>query len=149
MVHEKGTDGAWAKGAMGGEAPRQVVERFWLAMNQNDWRAAGQLLHDDYLLEWPQSSERIRGRDNFVAVNTHYPAAGPWHFDVLHLVADESGAASEVAVTDGAVVARAIAFFEVRDGLIVRMTEYWPDPFEAAEWRAGWVERTDRRLDAP
>ncbi len=148
MSNEKGPDGAGA-GAMGDEAPRRVVERFWLEMNENDWRAASQLLHDDYLLEWPQSGERIRGRDNFVAVNAHYPAAGRWRFDVLHLVADGEGAASEVAVTDGAVVARAISFFEVRDGLIVRMTEYWPDQFEAAEWRARWVERIDRRLDAP
>ena len=136
-------------GAIGDEAPRRVVERFWRAMNENDWRAAGALLHDDYLLEWPQSGERIRGRDNFAAVNAHYPAAGRWRFDLLQLVADEGGAASEVAVTDGAVVARAVSFFEVRDGLIRRMTEYWPDPFEAADWRAPWVERTDRRLDAP
>jgi len=26
-------------------------------------------------------------------------------------------------------------------GRIVRQTEYWPDPFEAAAWRAQWVER--------
>ena len=31
----------------------------------------------------------------------------------------------------------------MRDGRIVRQVEYWPDPMEAAPWRARWVERTD------
>jgi hypothetical protein len=57
---------------------RRVIERFWAAMNVNDFRSASELLHDEYVLEWPQSGERIRGRANFVAVNEHYPAVGPW-----------------------------------------------------------------------
>ena len=60
------------------------------------------------------------------------------------LVADEQGVASDVTVTDGALTARAFSFFEVRNGLIWRMTEYWPDPFEAADWRAQWVERMEQ-----
>ena len=120
---------------------RQVVEQFWAAMDANDFRAAGNLLHDEYVLEWPQSGERIRGRDNFVAVNEHYPAAGRWSITLHKLVADEGGVATEVMVTDGVQAARAITFSELRDGRIVRQTEYWPDSFEAAEWRAQWVER--------
>ena len=122
---------------------RRVVERFWAAMAANDFRAAGELLHDDYVLTWPQSGERIRGRDNFVAVNEHYPAAGRWSFAVHRLVAGDGEVASEVTVTDGAQTGRAITFSEVHDGRIVRQTEYWPDPFEGAAWRAPWVERTD------
>ena len=129
---------------MPGATTREVVERFWRTMNENDWRAAGRLLHDDYVLDWPQSGERIRGRDNFVAVNAHYPAAGRWRFTVRRLVADGQGAASDVTVTDGALTARAVSFFEVRDGLIWRVTEYWPDPFEPAAWRARWVERMEQ-----
>src|SRR5690349_3199371 len=79
-------------------ANRQLVERFWQAMNTNDWEAVGHLLHDAYTLDWPQSGERIRGRDHFVAVNAHYPAAGPWRFVVQHIVADDDGAASDVLV---------------------------------------------------
>lgn len=123
------------------DANRRIVERFWQAMNTNDWEAVARLLHDDYVLEWPQSGECIRGRANFVAVNAHYPAAGRWRFTVGRIVADERGAASDTQVTDGARVDRALSFFEPRDGLIWRVTEYWPEPFEAAAWRAQWVER--------
>jgi ketosteroid isomerase-like protein len=123
------------------EEAHRVVERFWEAMNANDFRAAGELLHDDYVLEWPQSGERIRGRANFVAVNENYPAAGPWRATIQRLIAGEGEVASEVAVTDGVTTGRAITFSQVREGKILRQVEYWPDPFEAAAWRSQWVER--------
>jgi ketosteroid isomerase-like protein len=125
------------------EENKSIVERFWQLMDANDFRAAGESLHDDYVLEWPQSGERIRGRDNFVAINANYPAAGPWRITLERIVADEGGVATEVAVTDGAVHGRAITFSEVRDGRIIRQVEYWPDAMDAAPWRAQWVERTD------
>lgn len=120
---------------------KQIVEQFWAAMQANDFRAAAELLHNEYVLEWPQSGERVRGRANFVAVNENYPAAGPWNFTIHRLIAEEDEVATEVTVTDGAVMGRAITFSTVRDGKIVRQTEYWPDPFEPADWRAHWVER--------
>jgi ketosteroid isomerase-like protein len=120
---------------------RNVVERFWSAMNANDFRAAGEMLHDEYVLEWPQSGERTRGRANFVAVNENYPAVGPWRVTLNRLIAGEGGVASEVTVTDGATTGRAITFSQVREGKILRQVEYWPDPFEAAAWRSQWVER--------
>jgi ketosteroid isomerase-like protein len=126
---------------MSAEANRQAVERFWQTMTTNDWHAAGELLHDDYLLEWPQSGERIRGRDNFAAINANYPAAGPWRFAVRRIITGDAGAASDVIVTAPSLTARVVSFFELRDGRIWRMVEYWPDPFAAAEWRAQWVER--------
>ncbi len=122
-------------------ASRQVVERFWAAMGENDFQAAGELLHDEFVLEWPQSGECIRGRGNFVAINEQYPVAGRWRFTLLRLVADSGGVVTDVTVTDGTVSGRAITFSQVRDGRIVRQTEYWPDPFEPAPWRAQWVEQ--------
>jgi len=120
---------------------KQVVEQFWTAIHDNDFHAAGELLHDDYVLEWPQSGERIRGRANFIAVNEHYPAAGLWRVTIHRLIAEGDEVASEVTVTDGVQTARAITLSTVHSGRIWRQTEYWPDPFEPAAWRAQWVER--------
>lgn len=128
---------------MTSEENRRIVEQFWAAMNTNDFRAAVEWLHDDYVLDWPQSGERVRGRTNFAAINENYPAAGRWQFTIHRLIADEYCVATDVSVTDGLIQARVITFSEIRDGRIVRQTEYWPDPFEAATWRAQWAERVD------
>ena len=109
-------------------------------MQSNRWEGLQAILHDEFVLEFPQSGERMRGCDNFMAFNAEYPAAGPWQFDVRRIVADAGGTVSEVGVTDGAVVALVVSYFELRDGLIWRMTEYWPDPMPALENRAHLVE---------
>jgi hypothetical protein len=122
------------------EDSQAVIERFWEIMNTNDFRAVGRLLHEDFLLEWPQSGERIRGAENYATMNARYPAAGPWRFTVNRVVGGELSGASDVTVTDGERVDRAVTFFQLRDGRIWRMTEYWPEPFPPAEWRRPLVE---------
>lgn len=125
---------------MTGDRNRRVVERFWEAMQSNDFRAAGDLLHDEFVLEWPQSGERIRGRQNFVAVNESYPAEGRWRFTVHRFVVGEDAVVTDVGVTDGSRADRVVTFHEVEDGSILRQTEFWPDPYKPPGWRAEWVE---------
>src|SRR6266436_6655347 len=91
-----------------------VVARFWELMSTNDFRSVGSMLSDDFVLDWPQSNERIRGRDNFAAMNEEYPAHGGWTFTVNTVVGNDVEAVSDVSVTDGVQKARAISFFSVR-----------------------------------
>ena len=118
----------------------ELVKEFYKRMNTNDFRSAGRMLADEYILEWPQSQERIRGRDNFAAVNEEYPAYGRWLFTVNKIVGTETEAVSDVSVTDGVQKARAITFTTVRAGKIVKQVEYWPDNYEAPENRKHLVE---------
>jgi ketosteroid isomerase-like protein len=120
---------------------KQVIAAFWIAMQTNDFKAAGECLHDDYVLEWPQSGELIRGRANFVAINENYPAHGRWEFTIHRIIAEGDEVVSDVGVTDGVITGRAITFSTVCDGKIIHQTEFWPDPFEPAAWRAKWVEK--------
>lgn len=122
---------------------KHVIESFWAAMQTNDFKRAGGFLHDDFILEWPQSRERIRGRANFVAINENYPAHGRWVFTIHCIVAEGDQIVSDVAVTDGVIAGRVITFSTIRDGQILHQTEFWPDPFEAPDWRAGWVEKIE------
>lgn len=119
----------------------QIVENFWTTMETNDFYAVAQLLHDEFILEWPQSGERILGRDNFAALNTNFPAEGKWQFKVNAMVAENDVVVSDVSVSDGKRQDRAITFSTVRDGKIWRQVEFWPEPFEAPAWRAKWVEK--------
>jgi len=126
-----------AKGAV------EVVREYWALMGTNDFRHASEVLAEDFVLDWPQSKERIRGRERFARVNEEYPAHGRWQFRVHRVVGDDEVAVSDVSdvsVTDGVVHARAITFSTVRDGLIVHQTEYWPDDYPAPENRKHLVE---------
>ena len=117
-----------------------LVARFWQLMKSNDFRSVGAVLADDYVLEWPQSNERIRGKDKFAAMNEEYPAHGRWQFTVNKIVGNDDEAVSDVSVTDGVQPARVISFFKIADGKIVRMVEFWPDNYEAPANRKHLVE---------
>jgi ketosteroid isomerase-like protein len=131
------------------EITRRLITQFWAAMQSNDWAAAAALFADDYVLEWPQSGECIRGGTNFVAINSAYPAAGPWRFTVERVVVDGNQAVTDVVVSDGAVTARALTFTTVRNGRIAGQVEYWPDPFDAPAWRTTWVECATEQPGTP
>lgn len=126
---------------MGEQANMEVVRQLWEAFDRFDFTGAGALLHEDFVCEWPQSRERIRGREHFVALNEHYP--GRWRITIRRLLASGDQVVSEVTLTDGTRTDRAISFFTLRDGTIWRETDYWPDPYEAPAWRAQWVEMMD------
>jgi ketosteroid isomerase-like protein len=116
-----------------------VVRRFWKLMDAADFVGAGDLLADDFVCDWPQSRERIRGRANYDAVNAHYP--GRWRIAVRRIVAAGEEAASEVVMANEEGTTHvAVSFFVVRDGRITRQIDYWPEPYAAPAWRAPWVE---------
>jgi limonene-1,2-epoxide hydrolase len=123
-----------------GEAAATVVEQFWTLMATNDFTAVGAILADDYVLEWPQSGERIRGREKFAAMNAAYPAVGRWEFHVHRIVGGDGQAVSDVTVTDGARRDRSISFFSVAYGRILRQVEFWPEPYPAPAQRQQFVE---------
>jgi limonene-1,2-epoxide hydrolase len=118
------------------------VEEFWRLMATNDFDSVAAVLAEGFVLEWPQSKERIRGAANFAQVNREYPANGPWHFEIHRIVGNESEAVSEVTVTDGVQTARAVSFFTMKEGKIHRLREYWPEPYTAPPARAHLVELT-------
>ena len=120
---------------------KQLLEQFWQTMESNDFYAVAQLLHDDFVLEWVQSGERIRGRENFAKLNTAYPTQGTWHFTINSIVADGDEVVTDVSVTDGTLNDRVITFSTIRDGKIWKQVEFWPEPFSAPEWRKQWVEK--------
>jgi hypothetical protein len=73
-------------------------------------------------------------------MNAQYPAYGPWQFTVHRVVGDVFDVVTDVSVSDGVQQARAISFFTIAGGQVVRLVEYWPEPFAARADRAHLVE---------
>ncbi len=123
--------------------PREVVAELWRRMEARDWDGVGELVATDFVLDWPESRERIRGRDNFVGLNRNYPEG--WSIEVVQILADGPRVASEIRVPHEAIGLHfATSFFEVEDGRLARGREYWVKELdeEPPAWRAQWVERT-------
>lgn len=109
-------------------------------MATNDFSSVANVLATDFVLEWPQSNERIRGAENFARMNQEYPAHGLWRFSVNRMVGGEGEVATDVTITDGVQMARALSFFTVADAKIERLVEFWPEPYAAPSNRAHLVE---------
>jgi ketosteroid isomerase-like protein len=112
-------------------------------MGTNDFDSLTSVVSADFVLEWPQSKERIRGVDKFIRKNQESPAHGLWRFTINRLVGGDSEVTSDVSVTDGIQVARAISFFTVENDKISRIVEFWPESYVAPANRAHLVEVMD------
>lgn len=121
-------------------SPKEVVIAFWNAMNTNDFTKASEWLSSDFEGYWPQSGELTIGRDNFISINSFYPANGAWEFEVHSVVCEGDTVVTDVSITDGVQRARAITFHTVENKRITKQKEFWPDPMEAQSWRAKWVK---------
>jgi ketosteroid isomerase-like protein len=120
---------------------RQVAEAVWRALGAGDWDAASEYLHEDFVQEWPQSGERIVGRDNAIAINQNYPGGLP-RMRFRRTLAGGDLAVLEVELTyaDGSRYL-GVSVLELRDGKVVKETDYFAQPFQAPQWRAQWVQR--------
>ena len=118
----------------------EIVREYWSRMETNDFAFAAEILSDEFILDWPQSNERIIGKKNFVAVNAEYPTQGIWEFTVNRIIGDDNTVVTDVSVTDGTIKARAITFSTVIDDKIVNQIEYWPADYSATENRKHLVE---------
>jgi hypothetical protein len=48
---------------------------------------------------------------------------------------------TEYIITDQGRPTFTVSIMEFRDGKVMHETQYFADPFEAADWRSQWVQR--------
>ena len=118
----------------------EPVRVLWERMEARDWDGVAAQLHPDVVVDWPNTAERMRGRDDYLAVQRAYPEG--WHIEVLRLIDGGDVVASEVRIDQDDQRFFAASFFELDGDRIVRAVEYWSDgePARAPEWRAQWME---------
>jgi hypothetical protein len=119
---------------------KAIVAAFAARLDGRDWDGLTELLHPDVVYEVPQTRERIRGRDRYVTFNREFP--GAWRIDPVLILGDER---------DGSLLFRwtvepsedqlAIAYFEVDGGVITKITDFWPEPYEPPPGREHLTER--------
>ncbi len=137
---------------------RAIIDAYFQCMNAHDHEGLSRLLHGEFVGEYPQSGELIRGPANVVAIGKNYPNGTPaietlritgsqdkWVLTPMWTVTKITGSGDNYTAegllkyADGSVW-HAVDVLELRDGKILRSTQYFGAPFEAPEWRSQWVE---------
>lgn len=119
----------------------QVVADYWAAAEARDWAAFGTVLAEDVMYEVPQTRERVSGREAYVRFNAEgFP--GDWHLAVQRIVSQDRTAVSMIEFSEGGASQAGLCFFDLdEDGRIVRITDFWPDPYEPPAGRAHLASR--------
>lgn len=143
---------------------RAVLAHLFSILSAGNVDALDEVLHDDYVQTMPQSGERVVGLANYRAIIENYPGApdhivvaasagihvaghGPHYvmtptFNLVRVEGegDELTSYVKAKYPDGSEW-YVINFITLKDGKILRSTDFFAPIFEAPEWRAQWVER--------
>ena len=140
-----------------------LSERYARALASGDYTVIDEVFTEDFVDEYPQSGEIIRGRTNLRAMMEHRPGltadTGPDLASVRTLASDEHRILAPLFTVvrvqgrgnAGTTTLRAryadgswwwiVVVYELRDGRIARSTSFFAPQFEAPEWRAPFVEQ--------
>ena len=119
---------------------RDILEHYHqVFFEHQDIDSIADVVHDDYLEEFPQSGERIRGKENVRKVYESYPAL-PSLIDYSYEVSGDL-AVIEMTLEYYGNRMNVCEIVDFEDGKMKRLRGYFTEPFEAPEWRAHRVER--------
>ena len=105
-------------------ANRDLVERFFAASERGDLAALGTLVDDQMVMDWPQSGEVFRGRENVLAAMGAVEVK-PEFAGQPQLVGSGHIWVLMVPLRYGAEILHYVAVLEVHEGRIHRGTGYW------------------------
>jgi len=116
-----------------------ALDRHWAASDADDFEAEHLIYQDDAVLEYPQSGERIRGRQNIQSSRAAQPNRK--RFTVRRITGTGNLWVTEYVLTYDGQPSYTVSIMEFDDGKVRRETQYFGDPFEPGPSRAQWVER--------
>ena len=118
---------------------RAALQRHWEASDANDFEAEHDIYHEDAVLDYPQSGERIRGRRNIQ--QSRFVQPNQKRFTVRRISGSGDLWVSEFVLSYDGIPSYAVSIMEFRDGLVSHETQYFGDPFEPCPSRAKLVEQ--------
>lgn len=116
-----------------------ALQRHWDASDTGDFEAEHDIYHEDAVLDYPQSGERIRGRRNIQ--QSRFLQPNKKRFTVRRMIGSGDLWVTEFVLSYDGVPSYAVSIMEFRDGLVARETQYFADRFDPAPSRAHLVER--------
>ena len=120
---------------------RAALVRHWEASDAGDLDAEHRIYALDAVLEYPQSGERLRGRQRIRAAREAQPDSK--RFAVRRITGASRLWISELVLTYDQRPFHVVSIMEFEHDEVVRETQYFAEPFEPGASRAQWVETID------
>jgi SnoaL-like protein len=117
---------------------RDALERHWAASDASDFAVEHEIYREDAVLHYPQSGERIRGRQNIQESRTVQPSEK--RFAVQRIIGGGDLWVTELVLRYDGAPSYTVSIMEFSDGRVARETQYFGDPFEPGPSRAHLVE---------
>jgi hypothetical protein len=111
-----------------------AIEAAFTAFNERRFADFAAGVTDDVVEIYPQSGERIEGRDRQQAFHEAIPNPPTFTVRNVRRSGDLGVVEAEEHYPDGSVW-NDVFIFELREGLVASMTVYFGQPFPAPEWR--------------
>src|SRR5271168_4112369 len=124
---------------MNDQTLRSALQRQWDASDANDFEAEHDIYHDDAVLDYPQSGERIRGRRNIQ--ESRFVQPNKKRFTVRRIIGSGDLWVTEFVLTYDGIPSYVVSIMQFREGLVANETQYFADRFDPAPSRAHLVER--------
>jgi hypothetical protein len=128
---------------MNDRTARVALKRHWEASDAGDFMVEHEIYHEDAVLDYPQSGERIRGEYNIRESRRAQPNRK--RFSVRRIIGSEDLWITEYILTYDDAPSHVVSIMEFRDGRVTHETQYFAPPFNPAPSRAHLVERKARR----
>jgi hypothetical protein len=145
---------------------REVLDQYVKAVTAGDQAALARTRHPEFVETWPQTAERVRGRENMRAIDEHF-AGRPTQGEPLKVVGSEDRWVMTPHMTvlrvEGTgdvytLVLKALyppsstwyltSIVQLKDSLVWRATTFFAEASDAPAWRSHWVEHlTDAERD--
>ncbi len=148
-----------------------AVAREYMAAWPSDFEKLGHMRAADFVEDWPQSGERIRGDSNYRAIHERYPGGMPAHeletltgsprsgppssgrwaispsFTLVHLSGGPEGTYTAEGLLQYQDSRRfnVVAILTIENGKVSAHRTYFAEQFEAPAWRSQWVEKERSR----
>src|SRR5262249_36462037 len=120
---------------------RAALDQHWAASDANDFETEHRIYDEDAVLEYPQSGERTRSRQNIQNQRSSQP--NKKRFTIRRIVGSGALWVTEFILTYDGKPSYTVSIMEFRGDKVAREVQYFADPFEAPASRAHLVERMD------
>jgi hypothetical protein len=121
---------------------RVALGRHWDASDASNFKVEHEIYCEDAVLDYPQSGERIRGRNNIEESRSVQP--NKKRFTVQRIIGSGDLWITEFILTYDGIPTYAVSIMQFREGLVANETQYFADPFDPAPSRAHLVERVGK-----